>query len=94
LDGFDDEQIQTVCTQSNSLQNFATNQNLKPLLKSPFFANLAYRVFATGTEFGPSEGEKEFRASVWRDVISKEQDRKNGMPIKRKQAFIRIAVRV
>ena len=93
LDGFDDEQIQTVCTQSNSLQNFATNQNLKPLLKSPFFANLAYRVLATGTEFGADEGEKEFRVAVWRDVISKEQDRKNGMPIKRKQTFINIAVK-
>ena len=93
LDGFDDEQIQTVCKQSNSLQNFATNENLKPLLKSPFFANLAYRVLSTGTEFGVDEGEKEFRAAVWRDVISKEQDRKNGMPIKRKQAFINIAVK-
>jgi hypothetical protein len=38
------------------------------------------------------DGEKEFRTAVWRDVISKEQERKNGLPLKRKQAFMGIAI--
>lgn len=93
LGGFSDNQIQSICEQLEPLQKFANNSNLKPLLKSPFFADLAYRVLETGTEFAIGDGEKQFRAAVWRDVIAKEQVRTNGMPLKRKKAFIEIAVK-
>jgi hypothetical protein len=92
LNGFSNGQVQNLCEQLAILQNIASNPALKPLLRSPFFADLAYRVLQTGTEFTPEDGEKEFRAAVWRDVIAKEQERANGMPPKRKRAFIGIAV--
>ena len=92
LNGFSNDQVQILCEQIEPLQKISGNPNLKPLLKSPFFADLAYRVLQTGTEFTSQDGEKEFRAAVWQNVISKEQDRANGMPLKRKQAFISIAV--
>jgi hypothetical protein len=92
LNGFSNEQVQDLCNQLEELQKLSNNPTLKPLLKSPFFADLAYRVLETGTEFAPEDGEREFRAAVWRDVISKEQERTNGMPLKRKQVFVSIAV--
>ena len=92
LNGFSDAQVQYLCDQLEPLQKFANNEALKPLLKSPFFADLAYKVLQTGTEFTPDDGEKEFRTAVWRDVISKEQVRVGGMPLKRRQAFVNIAV--
>jgi hypothetical protein len=92
LNGFSDDQVQYLCDQLEPLQKFANNETLKPLLKSPFFADLAYKVLQTGTEFTPDDGEKEFRTAVWRDVISKEQERVGGMPLKRRQAFVDIAV--
>jgi len=92
LNGFSNHQVQKLCERLGSLQKISDNPNLKPLLKSPFFADLAYRVLQTGTEFTSQDGEKEFRIVVWRDVIAKEQERANGMPLKRKQAFINIAV--
>jgi hypothetical protein len=55
--------------------------------------SIAYRVLVTGTEFTPEDGEREFRIAVWRDVIAKEQIRINGMPLRRKQVFVNIAVR-
>jgi hypothetical protein len=93
LSGFSNDQVQNLCEQLEPLQKIADNPILKPLLKSPFFADLAYRVLQTGKEFTPEDGEREFRAAVWRYVIAKEQERANGMPIKRKQAFVDIAVR-
>ena len=93
LRGFSDDQVQSICAQLKPLQKLADNPGLKRLLKSPFFADLAYRVLETGADFAPEDGEKEFRAAVWRDVIAKEQVRTNGMPPKRKQAFINIAVK-
>lgn len=93
LDGFSDDQVQRLCEQVEPLQKIANNQTLKLLIKTPFFAELAYRVLVTGTEFTTQDGEKEFRAAVWRDVIAKEHERANGMPLRRKQTFISIAVR-
>ena len=92
LSGFSNDQVENLCEQLQPLQKLSDNPTLKLLLKSPFFADLAYRVLQTGTEFTPEDGEKEFRNAVWRDVIAKEQVRANGMPPKRKQAFIDIAV--
>lgn len=92
LNGFSDDQVQNLCERLEPLQRISDNPNLKPLLKSPFFADLACRVLQTGTEFTSQDGEKEFRVAVWRNVIAKEQERANGMPPKRKQTFINIAV--
>ncbi|OQW91929.1 MAG: ATP-binding protein [Thiotrichaceae bacterium IS1] len=93
LEGFSDDQLQSLCKQQETLQKISGNSTLKPLLWSPFFAELAYRILETGTEFTPQDGEKEFRLAVWRDVIAKEQERKNGMPLKRRQTFVDIAVK-
>lgn len=92
LNGFDDGQVEELCNQLGSLQKLSNNPNLNPLLKSPFFAELAYRVLETGTEFAPQDGEREFRAAVWQNVISKEQERTNGLPLKRKRVFTDIAI--
>lgn len=92
LKGFSNDQVQNLCEQLEPLQKISDNRNLKPLLKSPFFADLACRVLQTGTEFTPQDGEKEFRIAVWQNVIAKEQERANGMPLKRKKTFISIAV--
>ncbi|MCM2409478.1 ATP-binding protein, partial [Anabaena sp. PCC 7938] len=92
LSGFSHDQVQYLCKQLEPLRKLSDNPTLNLLLKSPFFADLAYRVLQTGTEFMPDDGEKEFRTAVWRDVIAKEQVRANGMPFKRRQAFTDIAV--
>jgi predicted transcriptional regulator len=92
LSGFSNDQVQNLCERLEPLQRISDNPNLKPLLKSPFFADLAYRVLQTGKEFTSQDGDKEFRIAVWQNVIAKEQERTNGMPLKRKQAFINIAV--
>lgn len=92
VDNFDDGEVRTLCTKVESLKGIAANPQLSPLLKNPFFAELAYRVTKAGTKFSGGDGEKEFRMAVWRNVIAKEQVRANGMPLKRKQTFIDIAV--
>lgn len=93
LEGFSDVQVQGLCEKLKPLKKLANNPALNPLLKTPFFADLAFRVLETGASFTPEDGEKEFRAAVWRDVIAREQERMSGMPLKRRQTFINIAVK-
>lgn len=93
LSDLTDDQIDQLCDQMESLKKIAENPRLKPFLRSPFFADLAYRALQNGTRFNHDDGEKEFRAAIWKTVIAKEEDRNDGMPLKRKQTFIDIAVR-
>ncbi len=93
LSGFNEEQVRSLYERLPSLETMARNPSLRPLLATPFFADLAYRVTETGTQFSVEEGEREFREAVWRVVIAKEQSRTQGMPLKRKRTFIDIAVK-
>jgi hypothetical protein len=89
---FDDDEVGYLCEKLEQLKAIADNPTLRPLLNNPFFADLAYRVAEAGAQFSNADGEKEFRAAVWRDVIAKEHIRVNGMPLKRTQLFVGIAV--
>ena len=92
LEGFSDEQVQSLCQKVPTLQKLTANPVLLALVKTPFLADLAHRTLAAGTEFSPEDGEKEFRAAVWRDVIADERHRSSGLPIKRRRTFIDVAV--
>ncbi len=92
LEEFSDEQVQELCQKAPTLQKLVSNPALMPLLKSPFFADLAHRVLSTGTEFSSEDGEKQFRTAVWRDVIAKEHQRVSGLPAKRRKNFIDVSV--
>jgi len=89
---FNDNDIQYLCEKLEPLKPFFENHALKQLIMNPFVAELAYSVAQTGPRLSIDAGELEFREAVWRNVISKESERKEGMPLKRRQVFIKIAV--
>ncbi|NSW92567.1 MAG: ATP-binding protein [Firmicutes bacterium] len=90
---FSDGDVEYLCKSIDLLKPLSTNESIKALLKKPYYAELAYRIAQTGTQFSSGDGEKEFRIAVWRDVISKEHIRANGMPLRRRQTFIDIALK-
>jgi len=92
LHGFTDEDVQSLCQQHVSLQQLIKNKTLKTFLHSPFYAELAFRVLGNGGRFSPDQGEREFIDAAWDHVIAKEQEREDGMPVKRRQTFIDLAV--
>jgi len=92
INDFNDREVQSLCQSLKPLEAIATNPSLARLLHNPFLAELAFRVTEAGTEFSAEQGEREFRAAVWRDVIAKEHERTGGMTLKRRQAFLDMAV--
>ena len=92
ITNFNDREVQSLGESLKPLRAVAANPSLEPLLHNPFFAELAFRVTEAGTEFSADQGEREFRAAVWRDVIAKEHVRTGGMPLKRRQTFVDMAV--
>jgi len=93
LNDFNESQIEYMCQQLPSLQSIAKNPKLRKLIKNPFLADLAYTIIKDGVTFANEDGEREFRLKIWQYVIVKEQQRFNGMPIKRESLFIDIAVK-
>jgi len=93
VDEFTDDDVKILYEKLEQLKPLADNPVLKKLIKNPFIANLAFRVGRNGKKFSNSDGEREFRAAVWSNVISKESDRVDGMPLRRRRTFIDVAVK-
>ncbi len=84
-------QINQLCKHIPALNGLASNNSLYELLKVPFFVEIAVRAIGNGAQFKSGDTEVDFRSTIWSTVISKETDRKSGMPDKRRATFIDIA---
>lgn len=91
IEGLTKEQVEQVCEHIPELKNLVSNSSLVELLKVPFFIEIAVRAIGNGAQFKSGDTEVDFRNTVWATVISKEADRKSGMPDKRRTTFINIA---
>ncbi|QXB48217.1 ATP-binding protein [Acinetobacter seifertii] len=89
--GFSEEQVQQVCEHIPELKALISNDALIDILRIPFFIEIAVRAIGNGAQFQTGDTENDFRKTVWSSVIAKDQDRKSGMPIKRRKTFIEIA---
>lgn len=91
IEGLTQEQVEQVCKNIPEFNELISNSSLVDILKIPFFIEIAVRAIGNGAQFKSGDTEVEFRNTVWSTVISREQDRKSGMPAKRKTTFIDIA---
>lgn len=91
IEGFSEEQVQQVCEHIPELKTLISNDALVDILRIPFFIDIAVRALSNGAQFQIGDTEIEFRKNVWSSVIAKDQDRKSGMPLRRRKAFIEIA---
>ncbi|SEL34836.1 hypothetical protein [Acinetobacter sp. DSM 11652] len=91
IEGFSEEQVQLVCEHIPELKTLISNDALVDILRIPFFIDIAVRAISNGAQFQTGDTEIDFRKNVWSSVIAKDQDRKFGMPIKRRKTFIEIA---
>lgn len=92
IEGFTKEQVKEVGDHAPEINNLISNESLVEMLKIPFFIEIAVRAINGGAQFKDGDTEFDFRRIVWSSVIAKEQDRKIGMPVKRKKTFIDIAI--
>lgn len=93
IEGLTADQVTQVCEHAPELKMLISNESLAELLKVPFFIEIAVRAIGNGAQFKSGDTEVDFRSTVWTTVISKESERKSGMPYKRRATFINIAKR-
>lgn len=90
---FTDDEVDSVLDKIPGLQPLGANPEIRKLIHNPFMANLAVRAVEAGARFSETDGEAAFRAAVWRNVIANEDYRKDGLPTRRKQTFVDVAVK-
>ena len=89
---FDDDEVETLLDKIPGIQPLGNNRAIRKLIHNPFMAELAVRVVEAGSQFSSTDGEAVFYEAVWRNVIADESYRKDGLPARRKQTFIDVAV--
>lgn len=92
LEEFNEKELNEISYGIDYLKPLLENPHLKHILRNPFYLNLAHRVICSGGHILSTDGEKEFQAAVWTNVIQKSHERVGGRPIRRKQIFIDLAV--
>ncbi|MGO5065562.1 MULTISPECIES: hypothetical protein [unclassified Clostridium] len=92
MDNFNEEELCEIREQVDILNDVFKNVKIKELLSNPFYLDLAYRALKNGGEITCEDEEKEFQQMIWSVIIQKDIERSNGLPIKRRDTFIKIAV--
>ncbi len=91
IQGLTEEQVNQICEHVPELKGLTSNRALVEILKVPFFIEIAVRAINNNAQFQTGDTEIDFKNIVWSSVIAKEQERKAGMPVKRRKVFIDIA---
>lgn len=88
----DDEELQTVELALPMLARPLANAALRQVLRNPYVLDRALQV-SWSTERPLPQSEREFRALFWREIVRADHRVAAGMPRRRADAFVAIAVR-
>ncbi|MFV8754742.1 AAA family ATPase [Nannocystaceae bacterium ST9] len=88
----DDEELQAAEVANPSLTYPLTNGTLRSLLRNPYILDKALQISWLAEEPLP-RSEREFRRRIWRDIVRAEHHSAEGMPQKRENVFVQVALR-
>lgn len=87
-----DDDLEEVRTAYPTLGRPLANAALRQLLRNPFVMDKALRIDWSEQHSLPLS-EREFRAQFWREVVRNETHSVGGMPQRREEAFVQVALR-
>jgi flagellar biosynthesis regulator FlaF len=88
-----DEEFGVVSEKYPRLKNVLDNKKIRPLLQSPKYLDFAVKALhKSGDDYADIEL-ADFKNRLWNILVVDEANEKNGLPIKRENAFMEIAVK-
>lgn len=88
----DDEELQAVEAANPSLAHALSSATLRRLFRNPYVLDKALQISWPAEDPLP-QSEREFRRRVWRDIVRAEHESAAGMPQRRENAFVQVALR-
>lgn len=88
----DDDELQAVEAAYPSLARPLSNATLRRILRNPYVLDKALQVSWPAKDPLP-QSEREFRRRVWRDIVRADHHSAAGMPQRRENAFVQVALR-
>lgn len=88
----DDDELQAVQIANPLLARPLSSAMLRRLLRNPYVLDKALRVSWPEEDLLP-QSEREFRRYVWRDIVRADHHSAAGMPQRRENAFVQVALR-
>jgi len=88
-----DEELKLVSAKYPQLNNVLGNEKIKPLLQSPKYLDFAVKALHKSVDNYADIELADFKNRLWNILVVDEANEKNGLPIKRENAFMEIAVK-
>jgi hypothetical protein len=88
----DDEELNAVEKAVPMIRKPLTSSPLRALIRNPYILDLAFRAPWPEEQSLPSN-EREFRNRIWKTVVRVDQRSRNGLPQRREQVFVEVALR-
>lgn len=88
----DDQELQAVEAANPSLAHPLSSATLRRLLRNPYILDKALQISWRAEDPLP-QSEREFRRRVWRDIVRADHQSAAGLPQRRENAFVEIALR-
>ncbi len=90
---FDDEELSIVAEAVPSLAPLLTDDRTRRLLRNPYFLDKAALVKWHAADSSQPLDEGRLRETLWRQVVMREDMRRDGLPLKRDRCFRAVALR-
>jgi len=88
-----DEEFEIVSEKYPQLNTVLANEKIKPLLQSPKYLDFAVKALHKSEDDYTDIELADFKNRLWNILVVDEANEKNGLPIKRENAFMEIAVK-
>lgn len=88
----DDAELEEIELANPTLARPLANASLRRLLRNPYIIDKALQI-AWPEERPLPESEREFRARCWQDIVRAEHRAAGGMPSRREETFVQVALR-
>lgn len=89
---FTGDEVDSLCAKIPELSEIKNGTYLKGLLANPFLADFLYRVSTSPYKLSPTSTVDDFKNAVWEYIIAKSDERRDGLPLKRRHGFVQLAV--
>lgn len=93
INEFSKKEINEFIEKVPTLKGISCNTEILELVRNPFYLSSVYKILNAGYTISEKDSKYTIKSAIWDNVIRKNTERVNGMPQKRDNCFVEIALK-